>query len=247
MLEITKLSLWQNEKQILHNVSLSFFDKSATAIIGHSGCGKSTLLKAINRIHDEREVKIIGSIRLNGYELLQKGVWLPELRRRVGMVFQTPCPFDMSIEQNVAYGILLHQKPKPNELKKMVEHALREAALFDEVAERLRDSALSLSGGQQQRLCIARALAVRPDILLLDEPTSALDPLSVSKIEQLISGLKAKMTVILVTHSPKQALRCCDSVAVMKNGRVCETGWASEVLTRPKSEAAKQYLYGTSL
>lgn len=241
MIKISSLSLWAGEKQILYDVSAYFAQNSATALLGPSGSGKSTLIKSINRIHDEHEVRYSGSITLNGEELLKSGVYLPEIRRRVGMVFQTPCPFDMSIEKNVAYGIRLHENLSRAELECRVQEALFDAALFDEVKDRLKESAMSLSGGQRQRLCIARALAVRPQVLLMDEPTSALDPLSTEKIEKLIIKLKRRLTIILVTHSAKQALRCCDFAIMMKRGRVCESGGAKEVILTPRSREARQF------
>ncbi|MFV0497663.1 MAG: phosphate ABC transporter ATP-binding protein [Candidatus Fimivivens sp.] len=240
---IDTLSLWRGERQILKDIYLRCSSNSATALLGPSGCGKSTLLKAVNRLHEqEHELRISGSIRLDGKELLGRRVNLPDLRRRVGMVFQTPAPFPMSIAQNVAYGIRLHERLREEELRMRVRDALKKAALWDEVADRLTQSALSLSGGQQQRLCIARALAVGPSVLLLDEPTSALDPLSTHKIEQLVIQLKREIIVILVTHNPTQALRCCDSAAVLINGQVCEQGSVQQVISAPLSKQVRQFL-----
>ena len=240
---VDSFALWRGEHQVLRDISLSFPQNSATALLGPSGCGKSTLLKAINRLHEqEREVHVSGSIKLDGEELLNHKVNLPELRRKVGMVFQTPTPFPMSIAQNVAYGIRLHERLPEDVLLLRVKEALQRVALLKEVAERLNQSALALSGGQQQRLCIARALAVGPKVLLLDEPTSALDPLSTQKIEQLIRQLKKEMIVVLVTHNPDQALRCCDFAALMSGGLICEQGIARQVLTAPRSKETRQYL-----
>lgn len=244
MIRIDDFSLWSGGKQLLFDITAIFPDRSATAIAGPSGCGKSTLIKAINRIHDEREVSYSGSITLDGEQLLSPDVYLPALRRRIGMVFQTPCPFDMSIEKNITYAIKLTESPSRAELKRRVEQVLREAALFDEVKDRLRQSALSLSGGQQQRLCIARALAAKPEVLLLDEPTSALDPLSTEKIEQLIMRLKKEITVILVTHSARQALCCCDYAVMLSHGSVVEYGTAAQVIKFPKSKEAKDFFCG---
>lgn len=244
MIEIDSLSLWRGQRQILFDISAVFPDKSATAILGPSGCGKSTLIKSINRMHDEREVSYSGSVLLNGKQLLSPEIYLPKLRRRVGMVFQTPCPFDMSIEKNIAYAIKLERNPGSAELKIQIEQALRQAALFDEVKDRLRQNALSLSGGQQQRLCIARALAAKPEVMLFDEPTSALDPLSAEKIERLIEKLKHNITVILVTHSPRQALACCDYALMLRQGRLIESGTARQVITHPKTVEAKNFFSG---
>lgn len=241
MIEIDSLSLWRGQRQMLFDISAVFPDRSATAILGPSGCGKSTLIKSINRIHDEREVSYNGSVLLNGEQLLAPDIYLPTLRRRVGMVFQSPCPFDMSIEKNIAYAIKLEQKISSAELKTQVEEVLRQAALFDEVKDRLKQNALSLSGGQQQRLCIARALAAKPEVLLFDEPTSALDPLSAEKIELLIEKLKRDMTVILVTHSARQALACCDYALMMRQGRLIESGTSQQVIKHPKSIEAKKF------
>lgn len=240
---IDTLSLWWGERQILKDVYLHFSPNSATALLGPSGCGKSTLLKTINRLHEqENELRVSGSIRLDGKELLSGRVNLPDLRRQVGMVFQTPTPFPMSIAQNVAYGIRLHERLREETLNARVQDALKRAALWNEVADRLEQSALSLSGGQQQRLCIARALAVRPRVLLLDEPTSALDPISTQKIEQLITQLKREIIVVLVTHNPTQALRCCDDAAVLVNGQVCEQGEVLKVISAPRSKQVQQFL-----
>lgn len=240
---IDSLSLWRGERQILKDICLRFSPNSATALLGPSGCGKSTLLKAVNRLHEqETDLRVSGSIQLDGKELLTSRINLPELRREVGMVFQTPAPFPMSIAQNVAYGIRLHERLREDDLNARVRDALKRAALWSEVADRLEQSALSLSGGQQQRLCIARALAVGPRVLLLDEPTSALDPLSTHKIEQLIAQLKREVIVVLVTHNPAQALRCCDDAAVLINGQVCEQGRARQVIGAPRNQEVWRFL-----
>lgn len=240
---IDSLSLWRGERQILKDICLHISPNSATALLGPSGCGKSTLLKAVNRLHEqENDLRVSGSIRLDGKELLGSRVNLPDLRRQVGMVFQTPTPFPMSIAQNVAYGIRLHERLREDTLNARVCDALKRAALWNEVADRLDQSALSLSGGQQQRLCIARALAVGPRVLLLDEPTSALDPLSTNKIEQLITQLKREIIVILVTHNPAQALRCCDEAAVLINGQICEQGKVQRVFSAPRSKEVRRFL-----
>ena len=242
-LVIESLSLWRGERQILKDIRLRCASNSATALLGPSGCGKSTLLKAVNRLHErEGGLRVTGSIRLDGEELLEDRIDLPELRRRVGMVFQTPAPFPMSIAQNVAYGIRLHERLREEALNARVKEALTRAALWNEVCDRLHQSALSLSGGQQQRLCIARALAVGPRVLLLDEPTSALDPLSTHKIEQLILQLKREIIVLLVTHNPAQALRCCDDAVILVNGQIREQGKARQVVTAPKSREARRFL-----
>lgn len=240
---IDSLSIWREDRQIIKDICIRFPPCSVTALLGASGCGKSTLLKTINRLHDqEHEVRATGSIKLDGKELLQGRVNLPDLRRKIGMVFQTPAPFPMSIEQNVAYGIRLHERLREDELRFRVRDALQRAALLKEVEGRLSQSALLLSGGQQQRLCIARALAVHPQVLLLDEPTSALDPLSTHKIELLIQQLKKEIIVVLVTHNPAQALRCCDFAAVLAKGQICEQGAARQVLTASHCKETKKFM-----
>ncbi len=240
---IDSLSLWRGERKILDDICLRILPNSAIALLGPSGCGKSTLLKAINRLHEqENDLRVSGSVQLDGKELLGNGINLPDLRRQVGMVFQTPTPFPMSITKNVAYGIRLHERLREDALNARVCDALKRAALWNEVCDRLDQSALSLSGGQQQRLCIARALAVGPRVLLLDEPTSALDPLSTNKIEQLITQLKRDIIVVLVTHNPAQALRCCDDAAVLINGRICEQGKVQQVISAPHSKEVRRFL-----
>lgn len=242
-LYIDSLSLWRGDRQMLKDISVRFPPRSATALLGASGCGKSTLLKSINRLHEqEKDVHVTGSIKLDGEELLKGKINLPDLRRRIGMVFQTPTPFPMSIEQNVAYGIRLHERLREDKLHIRVREALQRAALLKDVEERLSQSALLLSGGQQQRLCIARALAVQPQVLLLDEPTSALDPLSTHKIELLIQQLKKEIIVVIVTHNPSQALRCCDFAVMLSSGQICEYGEVRQVITAPRCKETKIFL-----
>lgn len=239
------LHLWRGEGHILKGVRLDVPEGRITVIVGPSGCGKSTLLTTFNRLCDcDRQVRLRGSVLLDGEDILGPRVDLPALRRKVGMVFQTPAPFPMSIAQNVAYGIRLHRSLSGSELEARVRQALAAASLYNEVKDRLDSSALALSGGQQQRLCIARALAVEPQVLLLDEPTSALDPLSTCRIEELLLHLRGKYTLLLVTHNLAQARRLADEAAVMLDGVVIESGPAARVLTVPKDRRAKAYLAG---
>lgn len=217
----TNFDLYYGSFQALKSINIEIPEKEITALIGPSGCGKSTFLKTLNRMNDlVPGVKISGEIKFHGEDIFAKEMNVNILRKRIGMVFQKPNPFPMSIYDNIAYGPRLHGSPKKTELDEIVERSLRGAALWDEVKDRLKKSALGLSGGQQQRLCIARALAVRPEALLLDEPTSALDPLSTLRIEELLTALKGSVTMLLVTHQPAQAQRIGDRLFRMEAGRI---------------------------
>jgi phosphate transport system ATP-binding protein len=239
------LSLWYGLHHALKSVSLAVPERQILAIIGPSGCGKSTLLRCFNRMNDLfPPIRYEGSIRFDGEEVLGQGINLVELRRRVGMVFQRANPFPMSIFQNVAYGPRLLGVRSKGRLEEMVESALRRAALWIEVKDRLNRSALGLSGGQQQRLCIARALAVEPEVLLLDEPASALDPTATAKIEELIVQIKSSFTVAIVTHNMQQAARISDRTVFMMQGELVEEGPTSQMFTQPKKKLTEDYITG---
>ena len=239
------LCLWYGENQALKDINISIPDKSITALIGPSGCGKSTFLKALNRMNDLIPiVKITGEVCYNGHNIFDKDVDVNELRRDVGMVFQKPNPFPMSIYDNIAYGPRTHGITSKVKLDEVVEQALRDAAIWDEVKDRLKKNALGLSGGQQQRLCIARALAVEPKVLLMDEPTSALDPISTSRIEELALQLKKKYTIITVTHNMQQAVRISDSTAFFLLGELVEFGETEKLFSRPKDKRTEDYITG---
>ena len=239
------LCLWYGDNQALKNINISVPEKSITALIGPSGCGKSTFLKTLNRMNDLiPDVKITGEVRYNGRNIFDKDVDVNELRRDVGMVFQKPNPFPMSIYDNVAYGPRTHGIKNKVKLDEIVEQALRGAAIWDEVKDRLKKSALGLSGGQQQRLCIARALAVQPKVLLMDEPTSALDPISTSRIEELVLQLKEKYTIIIVTHNMQQAVRISDNTAFFLVGELVEFGGTEELFAQPTDKRTEDYITG---
>jgi len=230
---------------VLKNINLQIYKNKVTALIGPSGCGKTTLLRCINRIHDLYPGnRYEGEIIFGGRNILAKDVDLIELRSRIGMVFQKPTPFPMSIFDNVAYGLRLKGIKNKKILQEKVEKALREAALWDEVKDKLHQSALSLSGGQQQRLCIARAIAVEPEVLLFDEPTSALDPISTGKIEDLIIQLKDKITIVIVTHNMQQAARISDFTAFMYLGELIEVGPTEKIFTNPEKKLTEDYVTG---
>ena len=242
---VKSLDLYYGSNHALKNVNMEIKGKNITAFIGPSGCGKSTFLKCINRMNDLVEnVKITGTILLDGENIYDKKVDTTLLRKKVGMVFQQPNPFPMSIYDNIAYGPRVHGIKNKTELDEIVENALRDAAIFDEVKDRLKKSALGLSGGQQQRLCIARALAVQPEVLLMDEPTSALDPISTLKIEDLMQELKKKYTVAIVTHNMQQATRVSDDTAFFLVGEVVEFGATGDLFTRPKDKRTEDYITG---
>jgi phosphate transport system ATP-binding protein len=242
---VDNLSLWYGKKQALNEISLDIKKNRVTAIIGPSGCGKSTLIKTFNRMTDlVHGVRTEGTINFEGNNLLADGIDLVELRKRIGMVFQKPNPFPMSIYDNVAYGPRVHGLSDKKKLDEIVERSLHRSALWDEVKDRLDESGLALSGGQQQRLCIARCLAVDPEIILMDEPCSALDPIATSKIEDLIATLKKDYTIIIVTHNMQQAARVSDFTAFLYMGKLIETGRTMEMFENPKNKETENYLTG---
>lgn len=242
--KLTDVELWYNDFKALKNVSMDIQANEITAFIGPSGCGKSTLLKSLNRMNDLVEgCKIKGSILLDG-EDIYGNIDINLLRKRVGMVFQKPNPFPMSVYDNIAFGPRTHGVKSKYELDEIVEKALRDAAIWDEVKDRLKKSALGLSGGQQQRLCIARALSVSPEVLLMDEPTSALDPISTSKIEDLVAELKKDYTVVIVTHNMQQATRISDKTAFFLLGEVIEYGDTEQIFTMPQDKRCEDYITG---
>ena len=239
------LNLWYGEFHALKSVSLDMEKNSVTALIGPSGCGKSTFLKTLNRMNDLIEgVRIEGDVRLDGEDIFRKNCDLASLRKRVGMVFQKPNPFPMSIYDNIAYGPRIHGIRRKKQLDEIVEKALRGAALWDEVHDRLRRSAMGLSGGQQQRLCIARVLAVEPEVLLMDEPTSALDPISTQRIEDLMAELKAQYTIVIVTHNMQQAARIADRTAFFLKGEIVESGDTLKIFQKPEDKRTEDYITG---
>ena len=244
-IETAHLDLYYGENHALKDVSLPIEANKITAFIGPSGCGKSTYLKTLNRMNDLVDgVKITGTVTLDGEDIYGPKVDVTLLRKKVGMVFQKPNPFPMSIYDNIAYGPRIHGIKSRGKLDEIVERSLRGAALWDEVKDRLKKSALGLSGGQQQRLCIARALAVEPEVLLMDEPTSALDPISTMKIEELMAELKGKYTVAIVTHNMQQAARISDATAFFLVGEMIEFGPTSEVFSMPKQKKTEDYITG---
>ena len=241
---VEDLNLWYGSFQALKKINLRVPAKSITALIGPSGCGKSTLLKTLNRMNDLVEgCRIAGKVTLDGEDIFGK-MDVNLLRKRVGMVFQKPNPFPMSIYDNVAYGPRTHGIRSKVKLDELVEKALRDAAIWDEVKDRLKKSALGVSGGQQQRLCIARALAVEPEVLLMDEPTSALDPISTSRIEELAIALKKKYTIIMVTHNMQQAARISDKTAFFLLGEMIEFGTTEQIFAMPKEKKTEDYITG---
>ena len=245
VISVQELCLWYGEHQALKNVSIEIPEKSITALIGPSGCGKSTFLKTLNRMNDLIPgVKITGSVEYKGENIFDPAMDVNELRRQVGMVFQKPNPFPMSIYDNIAYGPRTHGIRSKAKLDDIVERSLRGAAIWDEVKDRLKKNALGLSGGQQQRLCIARALAVEPDVLLMDEPTSALDPISTSKIEDLAMQLKGKYTIVIVTHNMQQAVRISDSTAFFLLGELVEYGDSEQLFSNPRDKRTEDYITG---
>lgn len=245
IIKIENFSLWYGETQALKNIDLGVSDNEITALIGPSGCGKSTCLKSINRMNDLiPTVKTQGDIKYNGTSVFKKDLDVNELRRDIGMVFQKPNPFPMSIYDNVAYGPRTHGIKNKSRLDEIVERSLKSAAIWDEVKDRLKKNALGLSGGQQQRLCIARALAVEPKVLLMDEPTSALDPISTFKIEELVLKLKEKYTIIIVTHNMQQAARISDNTAFFLLGELVEFGKTSMMFSNPNDARTEEYISG---
>ena len=245
ILEAKSLNLWYGQNHALHDVSVAIPERQITAFIGPSGCGKSTFLRTLNRMNDLiPSVKIQGQVDFHGKNIYDAGVDPTLLRKRIGMVFQKANPFPMSIYDNVAYGPRTHGVRSHAKLDDIVERSLRSAAIWDEVKDRLKKSALGLSGGQQQRLCIARALAVEPQVLLMDEPTSALDPISTSLIEELMVELARDRTVVVVTHSMQQATRVADKTAFFYLGELIEEGPTKQLFSQPREECTKDYLTG---
>ena len=244
-IKIEKLDLFYGNFHALKNINLNIEQNRITAFIGPSGCGKSTLLKSLNRMNDMVEgCRITGKIFLDGDDIFDRKMDVNILRKKVGMVFQKPNPFPMSIYDNIAYGPRTHGIRKKSELDEIVEQSLRNAAIWDEMKDNLKKSALALSGGQQQRLCIARALAVQPDVLLMDEPTSALDPISTSKIEDCVMQLKDKYTIVIVTHNMQQAVRISDKTVFFLLGEIIEEGITEQIFSMPKNHKTEDYITG---
>lgn len=244
IIETRNLNLYYGEKQALKNINMNINKNEVTALIGPSGCGKSTFLRTINRMNDLIDiVKIDGEVLFEGKDIYKDYDEI-HLRKRVGMVFQRPNPFPMSIYNNIAYGPKIHGITNKKQLDEIVEKSLRGAALWDETKDRLKESALGMSGGQQQRLCIARTLAVSPEVILMDEPTSALDPISTAKMEELMDELKKKYTVIIVTHNMQQAGRIADKTAFFLNGEVVEFGKTEDIFYNPKDKRTEDYITG---
>lgn len=239
------LCLWYGKTQALRDINISVQEGSITALIGPSGCGKSTFLKTLNRMNDlVPDVRITGSVKYRGKDIFAPGTDVNELRRQIGMVFQKPNPFPMSIYDNIAYGPRTHGIRSKAKLDEIVETSLKNAAIWDEVKDRLKKSALGLSGGQQQRLCIARALAVDPDVLLMDEPTSALDPISTTRIEELAMELKSKYTIIIVTHNMQQALRISNKTTFFLLGELVECDDTEKIFSKPQDKRTEDYITG---
>jgi phosphate transport system ATP-binding protein len=245
VIEIDDLSLYYGAARALKNVTLSIREKLVTAFIGPSGCGKSTLLRCINRMNDLIEnVRTDGQVRIDGHDVFGHGVDVIELRKRVGMVFQKSNPFPKSIYENIAYGLRVAGVKKKDMIDEVVEQSLRSAALWDEAKDRLQESAMGLSGGQQQRLCIARAIAIRPEIILMDEPASALDPIATARIEELILDLKKDFTIVIVTHNMQQAARISDSTAFFYLGELIEYDATAKIFTNPTKRQTEDYVTG---
>ncbi|UEM24040.1 phosphate ABC transporter ATP-binding protein PstB [Skermanella mucosa] len=244
-ISVRNLSFFYGDFEALKNITLPLYDRKVTAFIGPSGCGKSTLLRILNRIYDlYPKQRAVGEVLLDGQNILAPGIDLNLLRAKIGMVFQKPTPFPLSIYDNIAFGIRLYEKLPRDEMDGRVEQALRRAALWNEVKDKLNQSGLSLSGGQQQRLCIARAVAVNPSVLLMDEPASALDPISTSKIEELIDELKSEYCICIVTHNMQQAARASDFTAFMYLGELIEYGVTEDLFTAPKQKRTEEYVTG---
>jgi phosphate transport system ATP-binding protein len=243
--KIRNLDFFYGRFQALHDINLDIHERQVTSFIGPSGCGKSTLLRTLNRIYELYPgQRATGSVFLDGKDLLSRSDDVNKLRARVGMVFQKPTPFPMSVEDNIKFGVLLYERLSATDLAERVEWALHKAALWDEVKDKLRQDGTALSGGQQQRLCIARAVAVKPEVLLLDEPASALDPISTQKIEQLITELKADYTIAVVTHNLQQAARVSEYTAFMYLGRLIEFGDTRTIFTQPAEKQTEEYITG---
>ena len=245
IIKAENLQLWYGEHQALRSVSMDIMPQKITALIGPSGCGKSTFLKTLNRMNDlVPNCRIQGRISFKGENIYADGTDVTELRTKIGMVFQKPNPFPMSIYDNIAYGPRLHGVRSKAKLDEIVETSLKSAAIWDECKDRLKKSALGMSGGQQQRLCIARSLAVAPEVLLMDEPTSALDPISTGKIEELCTELKRKYTIVIVTHNMQQAMRIADRTAFFLHGRIEEEGPTERIFNNPQNEKTREYIGG---
>ena len=245
IIETKDLKLWYGDHQVLKGITMDIPEHQITALIGPSGCGKSTFLKTLNRMNDLVEnVRITGEVKYDGKDISSSNANVNELRKEIGMVFQKPNPFPMSIYDNIAYGPRTHGIHNKSQLDDIVEKSLRGAAIWDEVKDRLKKSALGMSGGQQQRLCIARALAVQPDVLLMDEPTSALDPISTSKVEDLALELKKDYTIIMVTHNMQQAARISDNTAFFLLGEVVEYDKTEKLFSMPKDRRTEDYITG---
>ncbi len=245
IITVKDLCLWYSEHRALKNININIPENNITALIGPSGCGKSTFLKTLNRMNDlVPGVRITGEVKYRDQDIFSKSVDVNMLRKEVGMVFQKPNPFPMSIYDNIAYGPRTHGIKNKVQLDEIVENALRGAAIWDEVKDRLKKNALGMSGGQQQRLCIARALAVEPKVLLMDEPTSALDPISTSKIEELVTELKNKYTIVMVTHNMQQAVRVSDYTAFFLLGELVEFGRTDGIFSQPKDKRTEDYITG---
>ncbi len=242
---INDVDLFYGDQQALKKVNMDIYDKKVTAFIGPSGCGKTTLLKTLNRMNDLIEgCRITGKVLFDGADIYENGIDISLLRKKVGMVFQKPNPFPMSIYDNIAFGPRTHGIKKKSALDDIVEKSLKAAAIWEEMKDRLKKNALSISGGQQQRVCIARALAVAPEVLLMDEPTSALDPISTMKIEDLLSELKEKYTIIIVTHNMQQAARISEMTAFFLHGEVIEYSMTEEIFSLPKDKRTEDYITG---
>ncbi len=245
IISVKDLCLWYGAHEALKNVQMEIAEHGITALIGPSGCGKSTFLKTLDRMNDlVPDVRITGQVTFHGTDIYAPGTDVNELRRQVGMVFQKPNPFPMSIYDNVAYGPRTHGVKSRAQLDELVEQSLRGAAIWDEVKDRLKKSALGLSGGQQQRLCIARALAVQPEVLLMDEPTSALDPISTARIEELAMELKERYTIVIVTHNMQQAVRISDATAFFLLGELVEHGGTEQMFSQPRDQRTEDYITG---
>ncbi|MEM1514113.1 MAG: phosphate ABC transporter ATP-binding protein PstB [Candidatus Thermoplasmatota archaeon] len=245
IIRTVNLNLWYGSKQVLFDINMGIEKNKVTALIGPSGCGKSTLIRCFNRMNDLIEnCRIEGSVIIDGYDIYSEDVDPVEVRKKVGMVFQKPNPFPKSIYENVAYGARIQGINDKKELDRIVERSLKQAWLWDEVKDRLHESALSLSGGQQQRLCIARALAIEPEIILMDEPCSALDPIATAKIEDLIDELEKKYTVVIVTHNMQQAARVSDYTGFLYLGKLIEFGETKQIFENPREELTEKYITG---
>ena len=245
VMEVSGFNLWYGDKQALTDVSMSVRKNRITALIGPSGCGKSTLLRCMNRMNDLVDgCRVEGSMTFRGQDVYDKNTDVMVLRKKIGMIFQKPNPFPMSVRDNITYGPKIHGITKQSELDEIVERSLKQAALWDEVSERLNDSALSLSGGQQQRLCIARTLSINPEVILMDEPTSALDPIATAKIEDLAVELQKDYTVVIVTHNMQQAARISDFTGFMYIGKMVEFDHTEKIFSKPSEELTERYITG---